>query len=174
MEGGLYASNTISDAFALVSSNGFADVPVSYENKYVGNTNQQGYLLVPYVTAWYKTKLAIAPINLPADVISSSVEQRVSIRAGSGYVVKFDLKHVLAASFKLVDSSGKAIPRGSVIQIAGANRGRVGWDGQVWLENLAKTNKVTVTRADNNQTCQLQLNISKDKGIIYLDQQICR
>lgn len=174
MEGGLYASNTVNDAFALVSSNGFADVPVSYENKYVGNTNQQGYLLVPYVTAWYKTKLAIDPINLPADVISSSVEQRVSIREGSGYVVKFDLKHVIAASFKLVDSRGKAIPRGSLIQLVGGSQSWVGWDGQVWLENIAKTNHVKVTRADNNQTCQLQLNISKDNGIIYLDQQICR
>ncbi|MEX0632647.1 hypothetical protein M8494_13405 [Serratia ureilytica] len=51
MNGGVYATNTINDAFALVSTQGYADIPVSYENQPIGKTDAHGYLLVPTVTS---------------------------------------------------------------------------------------------------------------------------
>lgn len=39
MNRSVYASNMINDAFALVSTNGFSNIPVSYENQLIGTTN---------------------------------------------------------------------------------------------------------------------------------------
>ena len=75
MNGGVYATNTINDAFALVSTNGYAGIPVSYENQRIGVTNDKGYLLVPTVTSYYHAKFQIDPLNLPADVNLPSVEK---------------------------------------------------------------------------------------------------
>ncbi len=75
MNGGVYATNTINDAFATVSTNGYAGIPVSYENQRIGVTNDKGYLLVPTVTSYYHAKFQIDPLNLPADVNLPSVEK---------------------------------------------------------------------------------------------------
>lgn len=85
MNGGVYATNTINDAFATVSTNGYAGIPVSYENQRIGVTNDKGYLLVPTVTSYYHAKFQIDPLNLPADVNLPSVEKTVAIRDHSGY-----------------------------------------------------------------------------------------
>lgn len=75
MNGGVYATNTINDAFALVSTDGYAGIPVSYENQRIGVTNDKGYLLVPTVTSYYHAKFQIDPLNLPADVNLPAVEK---------------------------------------------------------------------------------------------------
>lgn len=97
MDAGVFAANRIDDAFVVVSTNGYGDVPVSYENQVVGRTDAKGHLLVPYSSGYYRGKYQIDPMDLPPDVLAPQVEQRVAVRRGSGYLLEFPLHRVLAA-----------------------------------------------------------------------------
>ena len=51
MGGETFAANRINDAFVVVSTQGFAGIPVRYENQLVGQTDRNGHLLVPWSSA---------------------------------------------------------------------------------------------------------------------------
>jgi len=159
MDRQVFAANRIDDAFVLVSTDGYADVPVRYENQQVGQTDRNGHLLVPWSSAYYRGKYEIDPLNLPANVRSPNVEQRVAVRRGSGYLLEFPLSRVIAASIVLVDAQQQELPLGSgVLHEQSGTRTVVGWDGLVYLENLQAQNSLRVTLADG-KSCQAQFSI---------------
>ncbi|MDU9393989.1 fimbria/pilus outer membrane usher protein [Pseudomonas sp. zfem002] len=160
MDNGLFAANRIDDAFVVVSTNGFADIPVRYENQTVGRTNGKGQLLVPWSSAYYRGKYEIDPLELPANVRAEDVEQRVAVRRGAGYLLNFPLNRVLAASVELVDSEHRDLPLGSqVTHQQSGSLAVVGWDGLVYLENLAEQNTLRVQLAGGG-TCQAQFSLA--------------
>ncbi|WP_430540238.1 fimbria/pilus outer membrane usher protein [Pseudomonas entomophila] len=168
MDTGLFAANRIDDAFVVVSTSGYADVPVRYENQVVGRTDRNGHLLVPYSSGYYRGKYEIDPMELPADVLAPNVEQRVAVRRGSGYLLEFPLKQVLAASLVLVDGNQQELKLGSRVtdEQSGA-QAVVGWDGLVYLENLSPHNRLRVERADGGQ-CQVEFELPQGQGPIPL------
>ncbi|MFJ4376422.1 fimbria/pilus outer membrane usher protein [Pseudomonas japonica] len=160
MDNGLFAANRIDDAFVVVSTNGFADIPVRYENQTVGRTNGKGQLLVPWSSAYYRGKYEIDPLELPANVRAEDVEQRVAVRRGAGYLLNFPLNRVLAASVELVDSEHRDLPLGSqVTHQQSGSLAVVGWDGLVYLDNLAEQNTLRVQLAGGG-SCQAQFSLA--------------
>lgn len=168
MDAGMFAANRIDDAFVVVSTSGYADVPVRYENQEVGRTDRKGHLLVPYSSGYYRGKYEIDPMDLPADVLAPQVEQRVAVRRGSGYLLEFPLKRVLAASLVLVDGNQQELKLGSrVVHEESGGEAVVGWDGLVYLENLAAHNRLRVEKADGGQ-CQVGFDLPEGEGPIPL------
>ncbi|MGE8414537.1 MAG: fimbria/pilus outer membrane usher protein [Pseudomonas sp.] len=168
MDHQVFAANRIDDAFVVVSTAGYKDIPVRYENQLVGQTDKNGHLLVPWSSAYYRGKYEIDPLNLPANVQSPNVEQRVAVRRGSGYLLEFPLTRVIAASIVLVDAQQRELPLGSTVthQQSGA-RAVVGWDGLVYLENLSAHNSLAVSLADGSR-CQAQFDIDLQQQQIPL------
>ena len=159
MDRQLFAANRIDDAFVVISTDGFADIPVRYENQVVGQTDSQGHLLVPWSSAYYRGKYEIDPLNLPSNVRTSTVEQRIAVRRGSGYLLEFPLSRIVAASVVLVDARQQELPLGSqVLHEQSGARAVVGWDGLVYLENLAEQNNLRVTLADGT-ACSAQFKV---------------
>ncbi|HGM5579757.1 TPA: fimbria/pilus outer membrane usher protein [Pseudomonas putida] len=168
MDSGMFAANRIDDAFVVVSTTGYADVPVRYENQVVGRTDRNGHLLVPYSSGYYRGKYEIDPMELPADVMASAVEQRVAVRRGSGYLLEFPLKRVLAASIVLVDANQQELKLGSRVRDSqSGSEAVVGWDGLVYLENLSAHNRLQVEVADGGQ-CQVEFDLPEGEGPIPL------
>ncbi|WP_426133807.1 fimbria/pilus outer membrane usher protein [Pseudomonas sp. PWP3-1b2] len=168
MGGDTFAANRINDAFVVVSTQGFAGIPVRYENQLVGQTNRNGKLLVPWSSAYYRAKYEIDPLNLPPNVQSPNVEQRVSVRRGSGYLLEFPLRRVLAASITLVDSAHQELPLGSLVVHEQSNtQAVVGWDGLVYLENLSAHNTLQVTLGEG-RTCQTTFDIDEQQQDVPL------
>lgn len=156
MDAGVFAANRIDDAFVVVSTDGFADVPVRYENQTVGRTDSKGHLLVPWSSAYYRGKYEIDPLELPANVRAADVEQRVAVRRGSGYLLEFPLRKVRAASVVLVDAGQQDLALGSqVLHVQSGAQAVVGWDGLVYLEDLAPHNTLQVDLAGGGH-CQVQ------------------
>lgn len=156
MDRQVFAANRIDDAFVVVSTDGYADIPVRYENQQVGQTDRNGHLLVPWSSAYYRGKYEIDPLNLPANVRSPNVEQRIAVRRGSGYLLEFPLSRVIAASIVLVDVQQQDLPLGSgVLHEQSGTQTVVGWDGLVYLENLQAQNDLRVTLGDG-KTCHVQ------------------
>ncbi|MFB3303180.1 fimbria/pilus outer membrane usher protein [Pseudomonas sp. AMR01] len=168
MGGDTFAANRINDAFVVVSTQGFAGIPVRYENQLVGQTNRNGKLLVPWSSAYYRAKYEIDPLNLPPNVQSTNVEQRVSVRRGSGYLLEFPLRRVLAASITLVDSTHQELPLGSLVVHEQSNtQAVVGWDGLVYLDNLSAHNTLQVTLGEG-RTCQATFDIDEQQQDVPL------
>lgn len=168
MGGQAFAANRINDAFVVVSTQGFAGIPVRYENQLVGQTDRNGHLLVPWSSAYYRGKYEIDPLNLPANVQSPNVEQRVSVRRGSGYLLEFPLRRVLAASITLVDRQHQELPLGSLVVHEQSNtQAVVGWDGLVYLENLSGHNTLQVTLSEG-RTCQARFDIDAQQQDVPL------
>lgn len=168
MDAGVFAANRIDDAFVLVSTEGFADVPVRYENQVVGYTDAKGHLLVPYGSGYYRGKYEIDPLELPPDVRTPNVEQRVAVRRGAGYLLEFPLRRVLAASVVLVDAGNHDLPVGS--QVRHEQSGAlavVGWDGLVYLEDLSEHNSLVVQLAEG-RSCRVQFELKAEADQVPL------
>lgn len=154
MDGGVYAANRIDDAFVLVSTDGYPEVPVSFENQWLGKTNARGHLLVPWVPSYYAGQYAIDTLALPANIRTPEVDRRIAVHEGSGAVLAFELRKVVAASIVLIDARGELLPRGSRAHLLGSERqATVGWDGLVYFEGLEQHNRLRVERV-GDETCE--------------------
>lgn len=147
MGGGLFASRRIDDAFAVVSTDGVADVPVKLENRVIGRTNHAGMLLVTPLNAWQKNQVAIDPMDLPADVQIDHVKTIATPSDRAGTLVRFGITPMRAASIILHDAAGKPVPVGSPAHLRGQKDtgSLVGFDGAVYLDTLSAHNTVEVT-----------------------------
>ena len=175
MDKEIFAANRIDDAFVLVSTGGFKDIPVRYENQLIGNTDAAGHLLVPWSSAYYAGKYEIDPLNLPASVRSRQVEQRVSVRRGSGYLMEFSLSRMVAASITLVDGRQQQLALGShVLDEQSGEQTVVGWDGLVYLENLVEKNSLLVTLPDGSR-CRVQFDMdTNSQQVAQLGPLVCQ
>jgi outer membrane usher protein len=156
MDGALFASNEISDAFVLVSTNHYPHVKVNYENQPIGETDSRGYLLIPRVTSYYPAKYEIDTLDLPVDVAAIDTERRLSVQRKSGYLVTFPLREVRALTLMLRDAQGKPIPVSSQVQQQGHTLTYVGWDGMLYLEDATPGAQLSITTPEG-QRCLVTL-----------------
>lgn len=137
MGGSTFAAREVNDAFAVVTTDGLAGVPVKLENRVVGRTDARGKLLVARLNAWQRNKLSIDPMDLPADIRVSQVDQMAIPADRSGSHVHFSVRPVRAALVQLHDAAGHPLPLGSRVAIVGSPAGAiVGYDGEAYLEAL--------------------------------------
>ncbi len=149
MDGSAFAAGQIHDAFALISTDGVAGVPVRYENQLVGVTDSRGHLLVPWVSSHYQAKYEIDPLGLPPHLATPEVEQRVAVKRGGGAVLRFPVQRTVAAIVSLAGADGQPLPLGSeAIDTASGHRAWVGHDGLVYFEGLQADNRLRVTLPD--------------------------
>jgi outer membrane usher protein len=174
MDGSLFAANRVADAFAVVSTNGEPGVPVRYENQLIGTTNEKGQLLVPSASAYYAARYDIDTLDLPANMQVPVVSQRVAIAAGSGHVIRFPVTHSAAARATLRDAAGSVIPAGAAATINGHLSTYVGWDGLLFIEQVAAHNRIAVSLPDGG-TCHADFAADvKANDIIELGSLTCR
>ncbi len=151
--GGLFASNRISDSFAIVDA-GAPGVLVRYENRPVGRTDASGRILVPTLRSFERNKISIDPETLPVDALVEEDKTWVVPVNRSGVVVDFGVKTEAAAALvTFTDASGRFIEAGSEVSLEGAAEPFiVGYDGETWLEGLKEKNTVRITTGET--TCE--------------------
>lgn len=155
MDNALFATNKVNDAFIVVSTDGYGDVPVRYENRLVGKTNSQGYMLIPWANAYYPARVEIDTLNLPADADARIVEKKIAVHEGSGALVDFPVKTVRSATVRLVDKDGQPLPVGSLAtEVHSGQSSVVGYDGLIFLNNLPRDNTLSVQLPEGGQCRQ--------------------
>lgn len=170
MGGGVFAARQINDGFAVVSTNGIADVPVLLQNNVIGTTNSRGLLLISPLNAYQDNKIAIDPMNLPADLRIDKVATQATPTDRAGTLVNFKLTPVHSASLILVDSSNQSLPIGSQVRLAtqqSSPSAIVGFDGEVYLDTLTEHNLVEVTTPSGDR-CQVSFDYQKQGDDIPL------
>lgn len=146
MGGATFAAREIHDAFAVVSTDGYAGIPVKLENRVIGQTDHRGMLLVSRLNSWQRNKLSIDPMDLPANVRVGAVDQWAVPADRSGTHIQFDVSEVRAAVLVLNDEDGEPLPLGSRVRVAGVpGEAIVGFDGETYLETLGTESIVTTT-----------------------------
>ncbi|WP_082683241.1 fimbria/pilus outer membrane usher protein [Entomohabitans teleogrylli] len=154
MDSSLFSTNKINDAFIVVNTDGYPDVPVRYENQLIGTTDDSGRVLIPWVSAWYAGKVSIDTLNLPVDVETPNVEQKMAIREGSGAVANFPVRQVRSARLRIVDSRNQPLPPGSeIVDKTSGQSALVGYDGDAWLSHLKQSLNLEI-RAPGYPLCR--------------------
>lgn len=164
MGGHPFAARHIDDAFAVVSTDGVAGVPVKLENRAIGTTDSNGMLLVVPLNAYQNNQLAIDPMQLPADVRIDRVKTLATPSDRAGTLVRFGITPIRAASLILVDAAGQPLPLGSLVRL-NARRGEpalVGFDGAVYLDALDTHNVLNVDTPAG--ACRVSFDYRKDAG----------
>ena len=162
VQGQPYASRRVDDAFALVSTNGVAGVPVRLENRLVGETDARGLLFVTQLNAYQHNRISIDTLKLPVDMrIDRSALEAVP-DSRSGMLAKFAMRRILAVELSLRDVEGQWLPAGSPVWLeapaAASNSSAVpapsttvvGYDGLVYLEDPAQGATVRVQLPDGS------------------------
>ena len=145
MDNDLFFSRRINDAFIVADTDGFPDSQISYENREVGVTDSHGHLLIPWVSAWYAGKVSVDPMNLPMDTSLLTPDERVSVREGSGAIVRFNIQRVRSAVLTVVDEHQQPLPPGTPVnELNSGQSAVVGYDGQVWLTHLGRKNHLSI------------------------------
>lgn len=165
MDGHMRAMRHTDDAFALVSTNGIADVPVKLENRLVGHTDDHGVLLLNRLNAWQHNKLSIDTLELPADMYVERTEVQAVPATRSGTLVRFNIRRMLSVKLVLKDSGGNVLPPGSTVQVHNApshaaaasttHQTVVGFDGMVYLRNPTSGATLQVQTATTECTVRL-------------------
>lgn len=146
MDGQTFTSRRISDAFAVVSTNGIADVPILYENRVAGSTNAEGYLLLAELRGWQRNRIAIDPDGLGANLDVPAIERLITPADQSGVRVRFGLEPVRSATVLLHDADGKPVAAGTRVQRADGSAAIVGFEGELWLERYIDDERLRWTR----------------------------
>jgi outer membrane usher protein len=138
MGGGLFASRRVDDSFAVVSTNGVPGVPVLYENRELGVSDDKGLLLVPGLRGWQRNRLAIDPDGLGAGYRLPPLETFATPSDHGAVLVEFDIDRIHPAVVTLLAADGTPVPAGSQGRLPGeGGTFMVGLDGEAWLEDHA-------------------------------------
>lgn len=174
MDSGIYAARQINDAFALINTDGFANIPVHFENQLMGYTDDNGHLLIPNVMSYHRARYEIDPLHLPAEIQTPSVEQYHAVRESGGLLVHFPIKKIDSVSFILTDQSGQPLPKGSSIHLADSYfSSYVGWDGIVYIEGVKQNNRLIVNSAEDDSLCLADFTLVNPSGVQSIAPVIC-
>lgn len=155
-----FAARRIDDAFALVSTDGIADVPVSLENRPIGRTDAHGHYLLTGLKPWQANQLSIDTLGLPAQIQTRAVRMSAVPAGRRAVKVDFDLRRMRAALVVLRDANGDPLPLGSRVRRGDDGPAVVvGYDGQAYLEELELQTPLAVTMPDGHQ-CTANLDLA--------------
>jgi len=173
--GGAFATGRIDNAFAIVNT-GLADVPVRFENRLIGRANSRGKLLLTGLRAFEKNLISIDAMNLPLDARAEVTRLTASPNWHSGMVVDFNITPApLNALVSLRDETGALIPVGAGVRL---NEGQevfvVGYDGLVYVPDIAGDNRLRVMRA-GKPDCVFEFSAPADaSGRLVISDAVCR
>ncbi|HRP87668.1 MAG TPA: fimbria/pilus outer membrane usher protein [Gammaproteobacteria bacterium] len=167
MGGGVFASRRVNDSFAVVSTNGVADVPVLYENRELGLTNRRGLFLVPDLRGWQRNHIAIDPDGLGAGYRLPPLELEATPADRGATLVEFDVARIHPALVALLDPAGAPIAAGTEGGLPGTDRTfMVGLDGVAWLEDHAAGDILELDTAAGTCRYTLPASASGEEGAV--------
>jgi len=146
--GGVFFSNRIDDAFAVVET-GVPDVEVFHENRSAAMTNSSGRALVPGLRSYQRNRIAIDTTKLPVDADISVTEGYVTPADRAGVRLNFAVQtNARPAIVVFKGADGQPLPAGARGQIEGGESFTIGYDGRGYIKSLNAENTATITMVD--------------------------
>lgn len=138
-QGQTFATAPIYQAFAVVDTDGQADIPVYVSNLYSGRTNTNGYLIATNLMPNIDNRIHIDPLGLDFDIYPERFEAWVRPAGSVGVPVHFGMQPTQERVIRILQVDGEPVPFRS--EINGPDSFiQVGYDGEVmipdaWLKN---------------------------------------
>ncbi|MES2413999.1 MAG: fimbria/pilus outer membrane usher protein [Pseudomonadota bacterium] len=189
MKGKVQATRRVDDAFAVVSTNGMAGIPVRLENRLVGETDDDGLLFVSRLNAYQHNRISIDTLKLPPDMHINRTSRDAVPAGRSGVLAEFEMRRILAVQLSLRDAAGQWLPLGSVVTVAAPGNAStnsssgaaasqattvVGYDGLVYLEDPPPGASLQVRTVDG-MSCRANLLVpDQSSGLVDLGTLLCQ
>lgn len=157
--GGIVLGQQLGETAAIVDIPEAGDVPILNQAGVV--TNNQGYALVPYVTAYRKNAIDIDTSSLPDNTEMELTSQTVAPSRGALVKASFAANVGYRAMMELKFADGKPVPFGAQAIFKDNNQlnGMVGNDGKIYLSGLAESGSFIIQYNDKQQ-CQVNYNLA--------------
>ncbi|WP_428333876.1 fimbria/pilus outer membrane usher protein [Novosphingobium sp.] len=164
MDGAVFAGRRINNSFAVVSTEGLAHVPVTFQHRLIGTTDGNGRLLVADLNAYQHNPLGIDPTNLPDGYQVETIDRDAVPAANAGVAVHFAIRQFSGLTMTVVRPSGEAVATGTPAIVAGGPALTIGFDGQLYIEDPPPGARITAQTAD--RPCHFTLPATIPRGDI--------
>ncbi|MBN6538496.1 fimbrial biogenesis outer membrane usher protein [Acinetobacter pittii] len=151
--GRIFAANEIGDGFAVVTNAG-PQSQILNGGVNLGTTDKSGRFLIANLRPYMSHHIYLDPSYLPLEWEVSSTNQTAFVGYRQGALVDFGAHQVISGLVKLVDQNNSPLMPGYTVRINGQQDGMVGYDGEVFIPNLLKQNKLEVDLLDHG-SCQV-------------------
>ncbi|MEQ5113107.1 fimbria/pilus outer membrane usher protein [Providencia vermicola] len=172
---GLVLGQQLGETAALVEIPNAGDVPIMNQAGVV--TNNQGYALVPYMTAYRKNTVDIDTSALPDNTEMELTSQTVAPSRGALVKASFAANVGYRAIMALTFADGKPVPFGAQAIFNDNNQlnSLVGNDGEVYLSGLAESGHFII-QYNEKQQCQVNYNLAgiSDYMGLYKTTAVCQ
>ncbi|MEQ5185239.1 fimbria/pilus outer membrane usher protein [Providencia rettgeri] len=157
--GGVVLGQQLGETAAIVDIPEAGNVPILNQAGVL--TNNQGYALVPYVTAYRKNVVDIDTSALPDNTEMELTSQTVAPSRGALVKASFAANVGYRAMMELKFADGKPVPFGAQAIFKDNNQlnGMVGNDGEIYLSGLAESGSFIIQYNDKQQ-CQVNYNLA--------------
>jgi outer membrane usher protein len=151
-----YWSRPVENGFAVIDTQGVAQVPVLQDNVEIGRTDARGRLFIRDLRAYQRNRLAIDPRELPLTASVGSTETVVVPRYRSGVLVDFRVRPEGGAVLQLLRPDGTPVAAGSAVSQDGrALELPVSLDGWLFLDAAPGGSVLEVQGPDG--ACRVQI-----------------
>ncbi len=171
--GRIFAANEIGDGYAVVTNAG-PQSQILNGGVNLGTTDKSGRFLIANLRPYMSHHIYLDPSYLPLEWEVSSTNQTAFVGYRQGTLVDFGAHQVISGLVKLVDQNNSPLMPGYTVRINGQQDGMVGYDGEVFIPNLLKQNKLEVDLLDHG-SCQVDFAYkntqysTKKLGLMYVD-----
>ncbi|MBN6530229.1 fimbrial biogenesis outer membrane usher protein [Acinetobacter pittii] len=151
--GRIFAANEIGDGYAVVTNAG-PQSQIINGGVNLGATDKSGRFLIPSLMPYQVNHIYLDPSYLPLNWNVKSTDQKTVVGYRQGTLVDFGAHQVISGLVKLVDQNNSPLMPGYAVRINDQQDGVVGYDGEVFIPNLLKQNKLEVDLLDHG-SCQV-------------------
>ncbi|MFS7241167.1 fimbria/pilus outer membrane usher protein [Serratia proteamaculans] len=176
-QNGVTLGQQLGETAALVAAPGANGASIS--NQTGVRTDFRGYALVPYLTPYRRTEVALSPDTLPDDVDIPQNSRRVTPTRGALVRADFTPRVGARVLMTLTQAGGQPVPFGATVSdtdpTATPGSSIVGDGGQVYLSGVAPQGSLQV-KWGNGEQCQVNYQLPQTEqpgGVSQIDG-VCR
>jgi outer membrane usher protein len=160
IEDKMFAAREIADSFALVRVPGVERAPIFLDNQPAGDTDAEGRLVLPRMTAYVPHQIRVDVDALPPDATIVRDRETAVPPQRSGVVVTLGVRRTASALVKVVDGDGRPIGVGSAVSIdPDGNVTSVAQGGAFFIQAEPGRKKATIT--ERGKKCVVEFELTR-------------
>ncbi|MDO7244345.1 fimbria/pilus outer membrane usher protein [Acinetobacter pittii] len=159
--GRIFAANEVGEGYAVVTNAG-PQSQILNGGVNLGATDKSGRFLIANLRPYMSHHIYLDPSYLPLEWEVSSTNQTAFVGYRQGTLVDFGAHQVIPGLVKLVDQNNSPLMPGYTVRINDQQNGVVGYDGEVFIPNLLKQNKLEVDLLDHG-SCQVDFTYNSNQ-----------
>ncbi|HEM7794524.1 fimbria/pilus outer membrane usher protein [Acinetobacter nosocomialis] len=159
--GRIFAANEIGDGYAVVTNAG-PQSQIINGGINLGTTDKSGRFLIPSLMPYRENHIYLDPSYLPLNWNVKSTDQKTVVGYRQGTLVDFGAHQVVSGLVRIVDKNNMPLLPGYSVRINGQQDAVVGYDGEVFVPNLLRQNKLEVDLLDHG-SCQVNFTYNSNQ-----------